>query len=178
MACSGVEDSLMSAFSLNTIEVASPCPADWNEMHGDDRMRFCGLCNLHVYNLSGMTRAEAKELVLRTSGKTRVCVRFMRRVDGTVLTQDCPVGLERFRRRVIRCVGGVVGFLVSVVFVLPAMIGSSRGSAPLRQVPGFKQLFDLHDPKGAHVMMGAMPLPPGFRSPAGQTPAGYGDEDE
>lgn len=59
-------------------------------MPGDDCVRRCSACRLNVYNLSGMTRGEAAELLHRTEG--RLCVRFYRRKDGTVLTSDCPVG--------------------------------------------------------------------------------------
>jgi hypothetical protein len=41
-----------------------------------------------------MRRDEATAL-LQQAGKGRVCVRFYRRADGTVLTQDCPVGLRQ-----------------------------------------------------------------------------------
>lgn len=60
-------------------------------MSGDDRVRFCGVCRLNVYNLSGMTRRDATELVQLVEG--RLCVRFFRRKDGTLLTSDCPVGM-------------------------------------------------------------------------------------
>lgn len=37
---------------LDNIHIASPCSADWSEMYGDNRKRFCGDCKLNVYNLS------------------------------------------------------------------------------------------------------------------------------
>jgi hypothetical protein len=67
-------------------------------MFGSDRVRFCGQCSLNVYNLSAMTRDEAESLIARTEG--RLCVRFYRRVDGSILTQDCPVGLAAVRARI------------------------------------------------------------------------------
>ena len=73
---------------LDDLHVARPCPASWEAMDGDARVRHCGLCQLHVYNLSEMTEAEALRLVRETEG--RLCVRFFRRADGTVLTRDCP----------------------------------------------------------------------------------------
>jgi hypothetical protein len=83
---------------LNHVRVAAPCPADWDQMIGSERMRFCGQCNLNVYNLSSMTRSEAESLIARNEG--RLCVRFYRRRDGSVITKDCPVGLRAIRRRV------------------------------------------------------------------------------
>jgi hypothetical protein len=85
---------------LNNIRIASPCSANWNEMYGNDRKRFCGDCKLNVYNLSDMTRHEAENLLLTSEG--RLCVRFFRRADGTVLTKNCPVGWSAVKRRVSR----------------------------------------------------------------------------
>ncbi len=53
-------------------------------MIGGDRVRFCGQCQLNVYNLSAMSRYEAESLIARTEG--RLCVRFFRRKDGSILT--------------------------------------------------------------------------------------------
>ncbi|MBI3723996.1 hypothetical protein HY251_08605 [bacterium] len=82
---------------LDTISVATPCGASWEGMKGDERVRFCGLCSQNVYNLSGMPRAEAEALVAKNEG--RLCVRFFQREDGTLLTQDCPVGFPALARR-------------------------------------------------------------------------------
>lgn len=82
---------------LNNIRIASPCAADWNEMYGDDRKRFCGDCKLNVYNLSGMTRDAAESLIMNAEG--RLCVRFYRRADGSVITDDCPVGWAKVKQR-------------------------------------------------------------------------------
>jgi hypothetical protein len=83
---------------LNHVEVAAPCKADWDQMIGSEQMRFCGQCSLNVYNLSGMTRDEAESLIARNEG--RLCVRFYRRIDGSIITRDCPVGLRAIRDRV------------------------------------------------------------------------------
>jgi hypothetical protein len=82
---------------LNQIEVASPCHVPWEQMAGDEKVRFCEACQLHVYNLSAMDAEEAAERISQDDG--RLCVRFYRRTDGTLLTQDCPVGVEAARRR-------------------------------------------------------------------------------
>ena len=93
---------------LNDLKIASPCPAAWADMDGDDRARFCGSCSKHVYNVSNLTAAEAVSLVEQAEGRT--CVRLYRRKDGTVLTADCPVGLRHaVRRRLVRlAMAGVI----------------------------------------------------------------------
>jgi hypothetical protein len=82
-------------------------------MVGDDRTRHCSQCNLNVYNLSSMTALEAEELVSRREG--RMCVRFYRRNDGTMLTQNCPVGLKVVMRRVSRVAGIALSAVMSTV---------------------------------------------------------------
>ena len=82
---------------LGSVRIASPCKASWDLMQGDYRVRHCEACQHKVYNLSGMTRTEAETLVAGTEG--RLCVRFYRRPDGTMLTQDCPVGVMAVRKR-------------------------------------------------------------------------------
>lgn len=98
---------------LNEIRIASPCPANWNEMVGDERRRYCGECKLNVYNLSGMTRHEAENLILDSEG--RLCVRFYRRSDGTILTKDCPVGWQAIKRRVSKTAAAFVSLVFAVL---------------------------------------------------------------
>lgn len=107
---------------LDNIHIASPCSADWNQMFGDERKRFCGDCKLNVYNLSDMTRAEAENFLIAAEGRT--CVRFYRRRDGSVLTKDCQVGWQAIKRRVSRAatavfsmIAGLTGGLFAVALV-------------------------------------------------------------
>lgn len=101
---------------LDNVNVASPCPANWDEMNGNDRQRFCGQCQLNVYNLSGMTRGEAEHLIANAEG--RLCVRYYKRADGSIITQNCPVGLAALKRRVSRAatafLSAVIGFFGGV----------------------------------------------------------------
>jgi hypothetical protein len=80
-------------------------------MEGDERVRFCRLCDLHVYNVSELTSDEAESLVARTEG--RLCARLYRRADGTVLTKDCPTGLRAARRRVGRAAGAAFAAILT-----------------------------------------------------------------
>ena len=100
---------------LDHLKIAAPCSADWDQMFSfeDERVRFCSHCNLNVYNLSGMSRQEAEALITKTEG--RLCVRFYRRADGSVLTQNCPVGLKAIKRRVVWVAQVVLGIMLSFV---------------------------------------------------------------
>lgn len=100
---------------LDNIQIATPCSASWDEMAGDDRVRYCSHCELNVYNLSDMRRDEAERLLLETEG--RLCVRLFRRKDGTVLTRDCPLGLAAVRYRVaswLAAAAAAIGITISV----------------------------------------------------------------
>jgi hypothetical protein len=115
---------------LGSWKVASPCTASWESMRGDDQVRFCGHCSKNVYNLSAMSRSDAEALLRRTEG--RVCTHFYRRLDGTILTADCPVGLRakaaRFRRRASVALAGMFGIASAALAQAP------QTQAPLIQV--------------------------------------------
>lgn len=112
---------------LSRMRVASPCPTSWEAMEGDGRVRFCRLCDLHVYNFSELTRTEAESLVARTEG--RLCARLYRRADGTVLTKDCPTGLRAARRRVGRAAGAAFAAVMSLCGVAFGQGKSKRAEA-------------------------------------------------
>lgn len=111
---------------LDNLRVASPCNASWDEMKGDERVRFCGHCEKNVFNLSAMTRDEAEALILATNAK--ICVRMYRRADGTVLTEDCPDGLRKKRRK--RLAAALVG---GAAVAAAASFASARQSARVVQ---------------------------------------------
>ena len=97
---------------LASLRVASPCHVSWDDMTGDDRVRFCSSCQLNVYNFSAMTSNEVRSMIANAEG--RVCGRLYRRADGTLITQDCPVGLKAIRRRVRRMVGAAFATMLSL----------------------------------------------------------------
>jgi carboxypeptidase family protein len=98
---------------LSNLRIASPCPADWEKMVGDERVRHCAECNLNVYNLSAMTERQVEQLIVSSRGK-RLCTRLYRRADGTVLTQDCPWSLRVLRRRASRMAATVLAAMMSI----------------------------------------------------------------
>jgi ABC-type cobalt transport system substrate-binding protein len=97
---------------LDRMRVASPCSVGWESMSGDERVRFCDQCRLHVYNISELTSAEASSLITKTEGQ--LCARVYRRADGSILTRDCPVGLRALRRRVSKMAGAAFAAVLSL----------------------------------------------------------------
>ena len=107
-----------STTNLERLRIASPCPTNWDSMSGNDKVRFCGLCNLNVYNISAMTAGEAQALIARTEG--RLCAKLYRRSDGTVITADCPVGWRALKRRASLVAGATLTALLSLFNVAAA----------------------------------------------------------
>lgn len=58
----------------------------WDDMRGDSRSRFCEHCQLHVQNLSAMSRRGVARVLARSEHE-HVCVTYTRRVDGTLVTR-------------------------------------------------------------------------------------------
>jgi hypothetical protein len=106
---------------LDNIHVATPCPAKWSDMTGDDRVRACGACQKNVYDISMMTRAEAEALIVEKEG--RLCLRYYQRADGTIMLKDCAIAVsKRGKRRWIS--------LGAAALVAGTVAAAERGPAP------------------------------------------------
>jgi len=145
---------MKSRIPLDVIQVPKPCPADWNGMRGNDRVRFCKLCNLNVYNLSAMSREQAEDLVNASEG--RMCVSFYRRADGTVITSDCGGGLRLATRRAWTFASAAVA---TIACVLLSPIGLGSSSRTTTQSP-----LDVKPPApDVTRVLGDMPAPRALR---------------
>jgi len=79
------------------VHIPSPCPRQWEELHGNSRQRFCGQCQKTVHNLSGMNQQDRAQL-LRTTGD-RVCVAYTTDLRGNFVSPDSPPSVMKFIRR-------------------------------------------------------------------------------
>jgi hypothetical protein len=139
---------------LRNVKVASPCPADWDTMIGDERARFCGQCELNVYNFSAMSTLEAESLIARTEG--RLCVRYYRRKDGSIITEDCPVGLRRLKQRAARIKRAVASLVLGFLAGLGSHSAANRFGV---------FLLDPIGPWGAHGVTTGVMVAPTNRQP-------------
>jgi len=138
----GTKKTMPTGLSLQNLRVASPCPAQWEQMAGDDRVRHCAECKLNVYNISEMTRREAEKLIASREG--RLCARLFRRADGTLITQNCPVGLRNMVRRVSRVAGAALSAIMSVAL-------SAAQTAPTSTCPDHVQKDQNQNQKGTRI---------------------------
>lgn len=114
---------------LNNVRVASPCDVPWSSMKGDDHVRLCDACNKDVFNLSALTREEAERLIIEKRGK--LCINYYQRRDGTILTQDCPRGIAKLRKRMLRIAALASAACISFVAAISALAAGPRGARHL-----------------------------------------------
>lgn len=121
---------------LDDVRIATPCSARWDDMVGDDRIRHCRACDKDVFNIAGMSRAEASALVTNRSG---LCIRMFKRADGTVMTADCPVGVRKKRVRRLAILGAgisaALGGGLLYAWVEPAATARLSHSHPNVEAP-------------------------------------------
>lgn len=139
---------------LEDLVIAAPCSISWDSMDGDERVRHCSVCAKNVYNVSDMTAKEA-ESFLKENGSSQ-CLRFYRRQDGTIMTDNCPVGLRKLRDRFRKISGLVASFAASFfAFGLPAR------SQPAEKQPEPVKAVELRGeapmPKPAHTQTDPLP---------------------
>jgi hypothetical protein len=129
------------------LRIAAPCPASWEGMAGDERVRHCTLCDLKVYNFAEMTSAEVRQVLARSEG--RVCGRLYQRADGTLLTRDCPTGLRALQRRASRAAAAVI----SALLALPSLFCGTTRKTPPTQARGGTLVLDVMPASSAQQAM-------------------------
>jgi hypothetical protein len=112
---------------LDSLEITSPCTVSWHRMKGSRSVRHCPACELNVYNISEMSREQARALIERVEG--RVCLRLRRRRDGTLVTGDCWARIRAARRR------GLLAAIGTTIVMLPVMAAAlTQGLWSLREL--------------------------------------------
>jgi len=140
-------------------------------MRGDDRTRYCNVCEKNVFNLIGMSDEEVTSLIREKEGS--LCVRLFQRADGTLLTSDCPVGLRAVRRRLARAIGALAacfGMLLTA-----ATFGAAGRLSPwrLRETQPFSRIANWLAPPAP--LFGAICVPT-VQPASGGGPSAESDE--
>ncbi len=52
-------DNLITEYAI-----PDPCPMNWDQMGGDERVRFCAVCGKHMHDLTTMTPEESRRLAV------------------------------------------------------------------------------------------------------------------
>ncbi len=143
---------------LDRVWVAIPCDVPWSAMHGGDHVRHCDRCDREVHHLSTLTRDEAEALLQRHRGE-QLCVKFLRRPDGSILTTDSLTEVQR--RRGWRALSALAaGMLTSLLACSPpARSDPAPGPSSVSIAP--------EPPAIPPVMQATVPTPSGS-APAGR----------
>lgn len=115
--------------------IASPCSIGWENMDGDERVRFCKACRLNVYNTSQMSKNEIEILMAKDRAS---CLRIYRRADGTMMTDDCPIGLRRVRNAAKRMTKRLTQVAASI-WALTLSLSGSLAKEPATKVVTFSR---------------------------------------
>lgn len=86
---------------VKRIVIDAPCKVGWDEMDGDEKVRFCGQCKKNVHNLSTIPTRELEEVLKRRKIEP-TCVIMSRREDGSVKFDNCPVVLRKARNHICK----------------------------------------------------------------------------
>ena len=170
----------MSEWELELIDVPIPCTVPWETMNGDERVRFCKHCSKNVYNISDMSAAEARNLLISSEGK--ICISMLKRADGTVVTDECPPLLRPMRnagRRVLSAATAALTclFAFGTQISKAAPEGNDKKEKPSnssRQTPACVPGQTKSSPQEEHRLGGA-PVPmnvgPDWKPPQAVKPA-------
>jgi hypothetical protein len=122
------------------LRVSSPCPMSWESLKGDDRVRYCGKCSLHVYNLAEMSDEEVERVVRKTEG--RLCGRLYLRGDRTATARNCPESRIRKKARILLAAGTLL-LLAATSWFFRTQVRPDRSGFP----PLVRELLNYIDPE-------------------------------
>ena len=150
---------------VDRVRVKTPCSERWEEMIGNDQVRFCSHCAKHVNDISKLTRKEATRLVRASGGS--LCIRYISdpRTQVTLFKND----LVRIARRASRMTVGVMSASLS----LAAMSYAQDGS-PVQPVVTSLPVAESTQPRSGEREKQERPTPGGVSNISGtiQDPQG------
>lgn len=147
---------------IDSVEVKSPCNENWDDMKGNDRVRFCSHCAKDVNNLSEMSRKAATRLVRASDGN--LCIRY--RIDPGTRRPVFAEQLLQITRRTPRLTAGVMSASLALsargfaqenipVDIVPSAVQEQPAEKPAKADPEKKPSTRLtgtvFDPNGAVI---------------------------
>ena len=145
---------------IDDVRVAQPCSQAWNEMTGNDQVRFCTHCAKDVNDLSTITRKDAMRLVRKMNGK--LCVRY--RIDQNTKRPIFLDTVQTITRRVPAMAAGAMATSLAFASAGYAQTDTPQSSPvqteALQKVEGDAAVISgyVTDPNGAAVAYAAVSL--------------------
>jgi hypothetical protein len=104
---------------LPSLAIARPCSANWDEMRGDDKRRFCEHCQKYVHNISAMPK---KERMAFARSNQQQCIFYFQRPDGNIAKLSFLAFLRR-RFPIFR-----IACWSTLIALLPVTLGGCMGA--------------------------------------------------
>jgi hypothetical protein len=120
---------------IDAIEVKSPCSESWEEMQGNNQVRFCGHCAKSVNNLSEMTRREAVRLVRASGGN--LCIRYIKHPKTSK-----PLFAENLYRITRRAPGLAAGVITATISLSTAVYAQGGAETLVRPAAAAEKTND------------------------------------
>lgn len=117
---------------LQTLRIPKPCSTDWENMTGDDRIRFCDQCNKQVFHLSAMTERQAEAIIAAT--RSNLCVRITTRKDGSVVTTEVLATSQPRLHHIRRRVSPIATAVISAMMAFNPGVAAQTQTAKAHQV--------------------------------------------
>ncbi len=120
----------MSARDLSKqLKIKNPCSANWDQMIGNDWVRFCEHCHLTVNDLTPLTPKRVHRLIADSKG--RLCVRYRVTREGTPILKAVPQQLHQIRKRVSKFAAGAFTTMLSISSATSQPVTNSLRPPPL-----------------------------------------------
>ncbi len=133
------------------------CPQLWAGMAGNEKTRFCDVCQKNVHNLS-MMNAEERRTLLANTGESP-CVAYFKHVNGTPIDVTALPEANPLKRKLTQ----------AALMTASAMGLASIGMSSMALIEASKDQEAPTTGKGGcgnHMMvMGIPPFPPGYVPP-------------
>lgn len=94
------------------LKIKNPCSANWDQMIGNEWVRFCEHCQLTVNDLTPLTPKRVRRLIANSKG--RLCVRYRISREGTPTLKGVPQQLHQIRKRVSKLAAGAFTTMLSI----------------------------------------------------------------
>jgi hypothetical protein len=142
---------------MPALRIANSCSANWAHMPGTDKVRHCPECQLNVYDFSVMTQFEINQIVAARTG--RLCARFYQRSDGTMLTENCPVGSHGGILKASHIAAAALAALVTIAPAKTSAVPSQNGASSMQMQSALQGLtMQVRDVSGAAISRASVSL--------------------
>ena len=130
-------------------KLAFACPKRWETMRPDGAQKlFCEHCQLHVHDLSSMSKVEGERFLALNRG--RACVSYEQRRDGSMVTwtrwSRWEGGWNRARRAVFALLAVLTPFSFAACSSNRDITGRTGGSTCVSSTDGKDMPPDSGDP--------------------------------